>query len=137
MPRSTIANRRESQFDKALELRNFSAAAVSATTSETGVPFRARAYSKLRALIDVAAHTGYSAGTAQWTITVEAATSLGGSYTAVGSFIPNGTQQQYRLPLTGGQIESIVAGTTHLRVTATKTGAPGNLTYGVFLGRLD
>lgn len=135
MPVSTIANRRSETFDKALELRNYSAAAVSATGSEAAVAFVSAPTLEFKAVVNAAAHTGYSAGTAQWTISVEASVTGTGSWVSVGSVVLDGTQKEFDIPLSGDYVEQLVSGAKFLRATATKTGAPGNLTYGVYLAR--
>lgn len=133
MPRSTIANRRAIQFDKSLELRDYAAAAVSASTTETAIAFPATKLMSYKAVVDVAAHTGFVATSAQWDITVEAALTSGGTYKTVGTFTATGAQNRFDVPLSGEWVDDIVADAAFIRVKAVKTGSPGNLTYGAFL----
>ncbi|WP_445634592.1 hypothetical protein NSTC745_06414 [Nostoc sp. DSM 114161] len=133
MPRSTIANRRAIQFDKALELRDYAAAAISASTTETAIAFPATKLKAYKCVVDVAAYTGYVASSAQWDITVEASTTSGGTYKTVGTFTALGAQNRFDVPLSGEWVDDIVADAAYIRVKAVKTGSPGNLTYGAFL----
>lgn len=132
---STIANRRtRGAYDKSLELRDYGAAALSATGSETGIQFYPRAQESFKVALSVAAHTGYSSGSAEWTITVEVSDVVGGTYTQVGSsFTPDGNAAEHEIPLSGALVESIDADADFIQVTATKTGSPGNLTYGAWI----
>ncbi|MFK0735597.1 MAG: hypothetical protein ACFKPT_02555 [Gloeotrichia echinulata GP01] len=133
MPRSTIANRRAIWFDKATELRDYSAAAISASTTESAIAIPATKLENYKAVVDVAAHTGYTATTAQWDITIEAALTSGGTYKPVGTFTATGVAIRFDVPLSGEWVDDIVADAAYIRVKAVKTGSPGNLTYGAFL----
>lgn len=133
MPRSTIANRRDMAFDANLELRDYDAAAISATTNGTAILAYPIQSMEFRAIVDVAAYTSYSAGSAEWTISIGVAATSGGSYTTVGSVTPVGTAARFTIPLSGSHVEGLLSTAKYIRVTATKTGSPGNLTYGCFL----
>ncbi|MBN3875253.1 hypothetical protein [Nostoc sp. JL23] len=133
MPRSTIANRRAIQFDKATELRDYAAAAISASTTETALFYAVTKLMDYKAVVDVAAHTGFVATTAQWDITVEAGATSGGTYKTVGTFTSTGVANRFDVPLSGEWVDDIVADAAYIRVKAVKTGSPGNLTYGAFL----
>lgn len=135
MPRSTVAARREVMFDKELELRSYDATAIAATTSETAieVPELAKQM-EFCALVNVAAYTGtFAAGSLQWAIAIEVSTAPSSGFVSVGSVVPNGTQQEFKIPLSGDWIQQNKANAIYVRATATKTGAPGGLTYGAFL----
>lgn len=136
MPISTMTARRSLEFDKLLELRARDAAAISATTSSTGVAFRANAYDDFMVEIITATHTGYAAGTAQWSIQIEVSASLSSGYQPVGrAVVPDGTAQRHQVAVSGQSALMALSGTEPLfiRVTATKTGSPGNLSYGAFV----
>lgn len=126
-------NRRAVEFDKELELRAYSASALSATGSGTAIALKAVAYDDFACRINSAAYTSFAAGTAQWDVAVQASTTSGGTYKTIGSVTLDGTQKEYEIALSGVMIEAIVAGAEYIRVTATKTGSPGNLTYGAYL----
>lgn len=133
MPASTIGDRRFIQYDNALELRARDAAALSATTSGTAIAFAARKQSDFEAVVDVAAHTGYTAGSALWTISIEVSDTSGGTYVSVGSIALTGVAKRFQIPLSGQWIAQLKSDAAFIRVTATKTGSPGNLSYGAFL----
>ena len=139
MPVSTIANRRSYEFDALTVLRLITAAVLAATTSEAGVPLATiapviAAYDLFKVIVHDAAYTGYANGTAQWTATVEASTTIGGTYTQVSTpVVLNGSAQNVEVALSGLGVDSAVPGAKYLRVTATKTGTPGNLVYGAFV----
>jgi hypothetical protein len=134
MPRSTIGNRRSAMFDKALELRDYNAAAaVSATTAETAIAFDGTKFMDFKAVVNVAAHTGFVATSAQWEIVIEVSATSSGTYTKVGSAIPSGTAANLDIPLSGQWIEDLLSTAAYIRARAVKTGSPGNLTYGVHL----
>ncbi|WP_414755539.1 hypothetical protein [Anabaena sp. CCY 9910] len=132
MPRSTIANRRSHQFDKNLELRDYTAAAISATTAGSAIALDATKLVNYKCVVDVAAYSSYSAGTAQWTISVEASAD-NSTFAPVGSITPAGTAGKFDIPLSGEWVQDLVASAAYIRVRAVKTGSPGNLTYGAFL----
>ncbi|MEM9945479.1 MAG: hypothetical protein AAF810_05375 [Cyanobacteria bacterium P01_D01_bin.36] len=132
---STIADRRKrGPYDAELELRAYTAAALSATTSETGIEFAVRKQDQYKVCLSVGAYTGFDSGTAEWTITVEVSDVVGGTYTQIGpSYIPVGDADEYEIPLSGALVTAVDADAEFIRVTATKTGAPGDLTYAAWI----
>jgi hypothetical protein len=134
---ATIADRRYIQFDKLLSLRLSTAPAVAATTSDTPLSFAATKEQGFECVVDVLAHTGYVAATAQWTIAIEVSDSVAGTYVQVGSYTAVGTAQRIQIPLSGQYCQQVKPGAAFIRATATKVGAPGTLAYGAFLNYLD
>lgn len=133
MPRSTMANRRAIQFDKDLELRDFASAAVSASGNNAAIAFPATKQMSFKAVINVAVHTGYVASTAQWALAIEVSAD-NATFRQVGnSVVPTGTVNQLEIALEGAAVEDVVPNAAYVRVVHTKTGTPGNLTYGAFL----
>lgn len=133
MPRSTLPNRRAIEFDKELELRPYENAAISATTSSLGLAFPGTKQMYFKAIINLAAHTGYVATTAQWSITIEFSVD-NATFKQVGNaIVPTGIANQLEIALSGAAVEDIVPDAAYVRVTATKTGTPGALTFGAFL----
>lgn len=133
MSRSTIANRRTTHFDKETELRDYDAAAINATASATAIAFPATKQMAYKAVLNVAAYTDYTADTAQWSIAVEASAD-NSTFKPIGNaIVPTGAGGQFEIALEGAAVEDIVPGAAYVRVTATKTGLPGDLTYGAFL----
>lgn len=133
---STIADRRRlAPIDSALQLRDRAAAAISATTSETGLAFDATKIEAYKILINHSDISAVVATTAEWQIAVQASTTLGGTYSTVGGAISLGATASIRVvSLTGKEVNDVVPGAKFLRVTATKVGTPGNLTYGAWIG---
>lgn len=138
MPRSTIARRDVGVFDKATELRNQSSAALSATTSETAVFIpSARLSLSIRCEIRALNYTGtFAAGSLQWAIAVEVSDQAGTGFVPIVTKVPNGTVQVFTFDIRGIEVEQLKTNGAYFRTTATKTGAPGNLTYGAFLTML-
>lgn len=139
MARSTIANRRAILLDASLILRDFTLGiAISATTAETAINnTNAAELRYYKAVVDVAAYTGYIAGTAQWTITIEASAD-NVTFVPVGTVTPTGAAGRFQVPLSGEWVEKNLPNASYpninyLRAKATKTGTPGNLNYGAFL----
>jgi len=133
MPRSTITNRTKRQYDKLLELRDKAAAAIAATTSEVANSnFNPRLFQPYKAVVTADPYTGFVAGTAQWTITIEVSAD-NATWVAVGTLTPVGQSVQLGIPLNGRWVDTFNSGALLVRSTATKTGNPGNLSYGVFL----
>ena len=134
MTRSTIANRVGKIFDKDLELYDLATAAISATTNGTPRAIDATDIIEYDVVVNPVAYTGFVAGTAQWSISVGAAATVGGTYNPVASIVLDGTATQRVIALSGAMISSITPQAKFLRVTATKTGTPGILQFGAFLG---
>lgn len=133
MPVSTIPNRRSQGFDINLQLRDYTAAAISATTSGTAIPLVVSTHLEFKAVVNSAAYSSFAAGTAQWVVTIEASVNGSSSWVAIGSVVLDGTQKEFDIPLSGDWSEQLVPGALFIRATATKTGSPGNLTYGAYL----
>jgi hypothetical protein len=137
MPRSTIAQRTGRIFDKFLELYSIDTAAISATTIGVPIVFHATKELCFDLAVNSKAYTGFVTTTSSWSISIEASTSLAGTYTKVGSIELDGTTKSRSLALSGAMISGVVPGATHLRVTATKVGAAGPLQFGAFLTEID
>jgi hypothetical protein len=109
--------------DQETVIREKSASALSATGAETAIAFD-QGYDLL-VVINAAAYSGYAAGTAQWTITVEASAD-NSTFVVLRSFILDGTAQQFDTAISKQEM----SGYSYITTKATKTGSPGNLTYG-------
>lgn len=136
---STNANSRaRGAFDNLLLLRDYDAAAIAATTSETGIEFPVRKTNSYKVILSIDAYTGYSADTIFWTITVEISNLIGGTFYTVGTFIPDGNAIETEIPLTGGWCATIDSDSEFIRVTATatddlETPSLGELSYGAWI----
>lgn len=133
MAQSTTTYRRALLFDKALELRDYAGDAIAASQTENAIPFPATKQLGYKAVVDVAAITGVAAGTAQWDISVEVSATAGGNYKEVAKVTPGGIANRFDLPLSGEWVNDVVPEALYIRIKATKTGTPGNLSYGAFL----
>jgi hypothetical protein len=133
MPRSTIANRVGQIHDGLLALYSIAGAAISATTTGASIQFDATKLIDYDMIVSQLAVTGFVAGTAYWSVAIQAATTQGGTYTTISSVDLGATQGKKFLPLNGMQVNGLVPGATWLRVVATKVGTPGNLQFGAFL----
>lgn len=134
---STIGDRRRvGTYDKGLELRDPDGAAISATTSETSIKFASRKNEVFRVVVNMAAYTGYTAGSAEWNVSVEVSDVESGTYTQVASLPASagaGEAVQVPLDISGAEVAALDGDAEYIRVTATKTGAPGDLTYSAFI----
>jgi hypothetical protein len=131
---STIADRQGSSYDALTVIRPITSAAISATTSETGIAIPVASFEDIYAVLQVRAISAFVAGTATWSFAVEVSTTLGGTYTPVGSItLTSGAANDYLIPLSGYTVQKLVPNAGFVRVTATKTGTPGNLTYSAYL----
>jgi hypothetical protein len=131
---STIADRQGSHYDALTVIRPITAAALSATTSETGIAFPVTNYEDFSLALQVQTISSFTAGSAFWTLTAEVSTTLGGTYVPVGSVdLTSGAANDYLIPLSGYTIGKLVPNAAFVRVTATRTGTPGNLTYAAYL----
>lgn len=131
---STIGDRRrQGTIDALLLLRDPSATALSATTSGTGIQLDATKIDSFKVVINHSAITGVVATTAEWIIAIQAATTVGGSYTTIETQTLTATASEYEFGITGLQVAAKVPGAKWIRATATKVGAVGDLSYGAWL----
>jgi hypothetical protein len=128
--------RRRGIVDNALTFRAITDAAISSTTSTTGIQFYPTKNEAFKVCFSHLAYTGYSAGSAEWTLTVEVSASLASGYVAVATLDPAtfaGTAAETEIVLGGDQVFDVLDTATYVRVTATKTGSPGNLTFAAWV----
>lgn len=133
MPPSTVADRRKMLLDKELELRAYTAAALSASTNGAALAIDATKIIAYEAICQIAAYTGYDAGTAEWALKIEVSDDDSTYVAATKDVVIDGTAQELRFALSGAAVNDVVADAIYVRVVATKTGSPGNLTFGAYL----
>lgn len=135
MPLPNLADRRAYPFDKALELRDYGAAALEATGSSTGVEFAVRDIDVAKVVIDHGPITGtLTTGTNFWTISVAVSDVVGGTYTTIATTGElTAAKSQIELPISGLLATYKDADSAFIRVTATKGGDIGDLTYGAYI----
>jgi hypothetical protein len=132
MPRSTLAKRSSTTFDKTLELRNHQLAAIGASTTETGIAFASGPQDEYIAVCFAQSYTNYTLDINEWQIIIEISTTLAGTYRQIGiAKLPPGSEVQ--VPLSGVYAESNLPAAQFIRARAIRVGAPGNLTYGAYL----
>ena len=137
LPRS--ANR--AQIDALTTLRAFDAVAIAVTTIGIPIEYPLTAEESLKVIINQGAYSGYVAGTAQWTISLQASLTLGGSYlevatipAAIAAGLLSSGQERF---LSSEQINKIAPNARFLRAVATLTGSAGTFTYGAYLVPTD
>lgn len=134
MPFSTIANRQASHYDALAVVRQISAAAIAATTSEPAILFPITKHENFAMVLEVQAFTGTVGPANNWAFAVEASTAVNGTFVNVGSItLGSGAANHYIVALSGHGIDQVVPNSSYVRVTATKTGTVGNLIYAAFL----
>lgn len=134
MPLPNMVDRRAYPFDKALELRDYGAAALSATGSSTGIEFAVRDFDVAKVIIDHGPITGTLSADNFWVVTVEISNLVGGTYTPIATtYSLTAVTSQIELPISGLLASYRDADAAFIRVTATKGGTIGNLTYGAFI----
>ena len=132
MPRSTLAKRSSTTFDKSLELRNHQLAALAASTTETGIAFPCGQQDEYIAVCFAQNYTSYTLDVNEWQIIIEVSTTASGTYRQVGiAKLPPNSEVQ--VPLSGIYVESNLAAAQFIRARAVRVGAPGNLTYGAYI----
>jgi hypothetical protein len=132
MPRSTLAKRASTTFDKSLELRNHQLPAIASSTTETAIAFSGGTQEQYQAVCFAQDYTGYTIDVNEWQVIIEVSTTLAGTYRQVGiaKLPPNSTVQ---VPLSGVYVESNLPGSLFIRARAVKVGTAGNLSYGAYL----
>lgn len=135
MPLPTKIHRRAYHFDALLELRDYDAAALSATASETGVALEVRDEDVFKVVVHHAAIGGTVDGSNFWTVSVEVSDTQGGTYTEVASTGALGAAAlDIELAISGKDVNRLDADSDWIRVTATETGTTaGDLTYGAYV----
>lgn len=134
MPLPQMADRRAYHFDKNLELRDIAAAALSATGSSTGIAFPIRDIDLAKVVINHPAITGTINGSNNWVIAVQVSDAVAGTYVTIATTaILTAAPEQIELPISGAQVTNLLPNANFVRVTATKTGTIGNLSYGAFI----
>jgi hypothetical protein len=136
--KSTLPRRANTaQVDALTVLRDYTAAAASATTNGTPIEYPFTAEESVKVIINQAAYSGYSAGSVSWTLSLQVSNAVGGTYVEVASIAPTvaagAALNGQEVFLSGEQINKVVAGARFLRIVATKLSTAGNLTFGAYL----
>jgi len=133
MPVATgVSDRRGYLRDSELELAALSAA--SSTANGTAVAFDASSINFAKAVVVSNGYTSYSAGSAEWTVTLKAATSSGGTYATIAEATLPATAKNIELAFSGPMVTEKVGGrATHVKADVTKTGSPGAASATIYL----
>lgn len=129
----TLSPRNESSYDHFLALLD--GTPISATTTGTSILFDITAAPPMtRCIIGSVGYTDYAAGTAQWTVTLQASDAIGGTYVPIGSLVIPGAAGNYSFGVSGQGVYKILPTARYVRAVATLTGAAGTATFEVYLG---
>jgi hypothetical protein len=125
------------QIDALTTLRDYAAAAVSATTNGTPIEYPFNAEESVKVIINQAAYSSYAAGTVSWTLSLQVCTTVGGTYREVASIAPTvaagAALNGQEVFLSGQQIDNVFPNARFLRIVATKLSTAGDLTFGAYL----
>jgi hypothetical protein len=116
------------EYDKALELRPFEEGEISATINEPGIQFMS-GNSDFKVVIFHNDTTGVVPTTAEWLISFQISDAMGGTYQSVKSMSLAAAGAEVEMAISAKRCEQIFPGAMYARVSATKVGTPGNLTY--------
>ncbi|ELS01114.1 hypothetical protein Xen7305DRAFT_00008160 [Xenococcus sp. PCC 7305] len=133
---STIPLTRKSNYDAATVLREVSEAPISAATNGTPLGLlRWHRHGEYKCVINSYAYSSYVAGSAEWVISIEVANDTGSTYAEIASTVVPGVATTSEIPLSGELVNQALVDEVDpvIRVVATPTGSPGDLTYGAFL----
>lgn len=134
MAKSTIADRYASHYDALAVLREPGQAAISATAAETAIAIPITKLENCNCIVQYQALTGIDA-TNNWSFVVSASATLAGTYVAISAAVttPDGKPNDLAIPINGYTVAKQVPNAAFVRVTATKTGTAGALTYCAYL----
>lgn len=137
---STIEPRDYKILDAAIQLRDYSASAVSADTNGNAISFYAEAYDAYKVVVNHAAITGTIDGSNNWAVRVEGDNeSTFTSPVTLASVTLTAAASEHSLVLSGQRVSElrIAAGLTSeislVRIVLDKTGTVGNLTAGAYI----
>lgn len=126
---STINYRKLGTFDASLSLRSPSDSAVSATTPTAPIEFDAKTFNSFSVVLIHSDIANVVANSSEWTIAVQVASARNGSYTTVATKKLSGTGYRYQISLSGDEVFAVISAPRWVRLTATKIGTPGDLTF--------
>ena len=125
------------QADALTTLRAADAVAITTTTNGTPIEYPFTAEENVKVILNQTGYSGYVATTAQWTISLQACATVGGTYVEVATFSASlsagASYSGQEAFLSGWQINNIVPDARFLRSVATVVGSAGALTYGAYL----
>ena len=103
MPVATgMSDRRGYLRDSALELLD--AAAVTSTQTGSEVTFDASSLNTAKVVVASEGYSSYTAGTAEWTVSLQAATAAGGTFVTIESITLPATAKTVEVPFSGPEV---------------------------------
>ena len=132
MPVATgVADRRAYLRDSELELSAPSGA--SATANGTSKAFDGSAVDVAKLVVNSAGYTSYSAGTAEWVVSLKASKD-NSTFVEINSVTFPATASVTEIAFSGAEVTEKIGGSaTHIKADLSKTGSPGTATGSVYL----
>jgi len=132
MPVATgVEDRRAYLRDSELELSAPSGA--SATANGTSKAFDGSAVDVAKLVVNSAGYTSYSAGTAEWVVSLKASDD-NSTFVEINSITFPATASVTEIAFSGAEVTEKVGGrATHIKADLSKTGSPGNATGSIYL----
>ncbi len=133
MPVATgMSDRRGYLRDAALEL--LSSSAVSSTQTGSEVTFAASSLKTAKLVVASGGYSSYTAGSAEWTVSLQAATAAGGTFVTIESITLPATAKTIELPFSGPEVTERLGGRAAVvKGVLTKTGSPGAATAVLYI----
>ncbi len=135
MPVATgMSDRRGYLRDAELQLAVASGATATVTGSE--VVFDASSLNTAKVVIASGGYSSYTAGSAEWTVSLQAATAAGGTFVVIESITLPATAKTVEVPFSGPEVTERLGGRAAVvKGVITKTGSPGAATATVFIAK--
>lgn len=135
MPVATgMSDRRGYLRDSALEL--LSSSAVTSTQTGSEVTFDASSINTAKVVIASGGYSSYTAGTAEWTVSLQAATAAGGTFVTIESITLPATAKTVEVPFSGPEVTQRLGGRAAVvKGVLTKTGTPGAATAVLYIAK--
>ena len=128
----TLTKTRAYPLDKETELRSKSSSAISASTSEDAISLDIPEQCTIRFVLVHEAISSVVTDTAEWVVALQISND-NSNFIGVRTFTLGADAMTHESVISGTEMGQSVANANYIRVAATKTGTPGNLTYGAFL----
>jgi predicted flavoprotein YhiN len=127
-----MSDRRGYLRDAALEL--LSSSAVSSTQTGSEVTFAASSLKTAKLVVASGGYSSYTAGSAEWTVSLQAATAAGGTFVTIESITLPATAKTIELPFSGPEVTERLGGRAAVvKGVLTKTGSPGAATAVLYI----
>jgi hypothetical protein len=129
-----MSDRRGYLRDSALEL--LSSSAVTSTQTGSEVTFDASSLDTAKVVIASGGYSSYTAGSAEWTVSLQAATAAGGTFVTIESITLPATAKTVEVPFSGPEVTQRLGGRAAVvKGVLTKTGSPGAATAVLYIAK--